>query len=428
MRAREATYYDATAVPAPDRPPLRGVVETETCVVGGGLAGLSVALDLAERGRPVVLVEADSLGWGASGRNGGFVVAGFPGGNLPLVDAVGPAAARSLFDLSRMGQALLSERIDRYALPGVGKRMGALRCAMRGQEAVLERQRRALADIFGVGVEVWPAGRVRQHLATDRYGGGLYNPDSFAVHSLNLALGLAAAAEGQGARLFAGSPAIALRSDRPEKVVRTAAGEVRARHLVVACGGYIGGLNLRLAAATVPIATFAAVTEPLGAMLDAAIATPLAISDMQFATNYYRRIDGDRLMWGGRVKAWEPGAAAIARGLAADMAAFYPGLASARFAFVWSGLMSYLRHHMPSIGRLGEGLWYATGFGGLGLALTSMAGRLLGAAIDEGDTRWRAFARFGLPFAGGPLGRIPAQVVYWRAERAARRGQVTAHE
>lgn len=428
MRARNPTYYDATAVAAPARPPLRGIVETETCVVGGGFAGLSVALDLAERGRPVVLLEADGIGSGASGRNGGFVVSGFPGGNLSLLDTVGPAAARALFDLSRMGQALLSQRIDRYAFPGVDRRMGALRCALRGQDAVLERQRRSLAEVYGVAVEVWPAARVRQHLATDRYGGGLHNPASFAVHPLNLALGLAAAAERQGARLFTGSPAVALHRDRPVKVVRTAGGEVRARHLVVACGASIGGLDLRLGAATVPIATFAAVTEPLGAALDAAIATPLAISDMQFATNYYRRIDGDRLMWGGRVKAWQPSAAAIARDLAADMASFYPGLASARFAFAWSGLMSYLRHHMPSIGRLGEGVWYATGFGGLGLALTSMAGRLVGAAIDEGDTRWQAFAPFGLPFAGGPLGRIPAQVVYWRAERAARLGQVTAHE
>lgn len=428
MRRRNGTYYDATAVPAPARPALEGVVETETCVVGGGLAGLSTAFDLAERGRSVVLLDAERIGWGASGRNGGFVVAGFPAGNLPLLRAVGPVKARELFDLSRMGQTLLAARIDRYALPGLDKRMGALRCALRGQDIVLERQRRVMADSYGVDVELWSQARVRGLLATERYGGGLYNPESFALHPHNLALGLAAVAEQNGARLFETSPALHLELDAAVKRVRTATGEVRARHLVVACGGYIGGLNRRIAAATVPIATFAAVTEPLGPELDAAIATPLALSDMQFATNYYRRLGDRRLLWGGRVKAWEPDAATIGRALARDMAAFYPMLASARFAFVWSGLMSYLRHHMPAIGRLKDNVWYATGFGGLGLALTSMAGRLLASAIAENDTQWQAFAPFGLPFAGGVLGRIPAQLLYWRAERAGRLGQITAHE
>ena len=110
------------------------------------------------------------------------------------------------------------------------------------------------------------------------------------------------------------------------------------------------------------------------------------------------------------------------------MAAFYPGLGGARFEFVWSGLMSYLGHHMPAIGRLQDNVWYSTGFGGLGLALTSMAGRLIGSAIDEKDTRWRAFERFGLPFAGGILGRIPAQLLYWRAQLETRIGRVTARE
>lgn len=425
---RQPTWYDATAVPAPDRPSLAGVVEAETCVVGGGLAGLATALDLAERGRSVVLLEAERVAWGASGRNGGFVVAGYPAGNLHLLDAVGPAAARELYDLSRMGQRLVAERVDRYAMPGVGVEPGALRCAMRGHDDALERQRRVLSEVYGAEVEPWSPARVRSVLATDRYGGGLHNPQSFAVHPHNLALGLAAAAERQGAQLFELSPARALDLAGPVKRIRTAAGEVRARTVVITCGGYIGRLLRPLTWATVPIATFVAVTEPLGPALDAAIRTRMAVSDIQFATNYYRRVDGNRLLWGGRVKTWEPDPARIARDLHRDMAGFYPALAGARFAYTWSGLMSYLGHHMPAIGRLGDAVWYATGFGGLGLALTSMAGRLIAAAIDEGDARWQGFARFGLPFAGGVLGRIPAQLLYWRAERDGRRGRATARE
>ena len=428
MASRLPTYYDSTAVTAPIRPALEGTVETEFCVVGGGFAGLSTALDLAERGRDVVLIEAERIGWGASGRNGGFVVAGFPTGNLHLAEQVGPAAARTLYDLSRMGQALLAERIDRYGFPGLDKQMGALRCAMRGHAALLDRIKAGMSDTFGVELDLWPRERVSSLLATDRYEGGLFNPQSFAIHPLNLALGLAAAAEGRGARLFDTSACRGLDLDLPVKRVRTAKGEVRAKTVVVACGGYIGGLSWPLAAATVPIATFAAVTEPLGSELDAAISTPIAISDLQFATNYYRRIGGDRLLWGGRIKAWEPNASTIARDLKRDMTAFYPALAEARFEFTWSGLMSFLRHQMPAIGTLRDGVWYATGFGGLGLALTSMAGRLIGAALVEGDTRWQAFAQFGLPFAGGPLGRIPAQMLYWKAELESRMGRAATHD
>ena len=376
----------------------------------------------------MVLIEAERIGFGASGRNGGFVVAGYPAGNLHLVDTVGQDQARVLYDLSRMGQLLLRQRIERYDFPGVQPRFGALRCALRGHDGLLERQQRVMSEVFGVDLDLWSPHRVREVLATEQYGGGLYNPQSFAVHPLNLALGLAQSAERQGARLFDGSPARSMQLDAPVKRVSTPQGEISARRVVLACGGYIGGLSWRISAATVPIATFVAVTEPLGPDLDAAIATFAAISDLQFATNYYRRVGTDRLMWGGRVKAWEPSSASIGRGLHRDMARFYPGLAKARFQYAWSGLMSYLAHHMPAIGQLRPDVWYATGFGGLGLALTSMAGRLVASAIDEGDTRWRAFERFGLPFAGGILGRIPAQALYWKAELETRAGRITARE
>jgi gamma-glutamylputrescine oxidase len=428
LAERQRTYYDATALPAPPRPALAGIVEAETCVIGGGFAGLATALDLAERGRDVVLLEAERIGWGASGRNGGFVAAGFPAGSLHLVETLGPDTARRLFELSRMGQALLAARIERYAIPGLAREAGALRCAMRGHDALLDQIRAGMARHFGVELELWPRDKLRACLATERYGGALFNPETFAVHPHNLALGLAEAATRNGARLFETSACTGLDLDHPTKRVSTANGEVQARTVVVACGGYVGNLLLRLQWATVPIATFVAVTEPLGPDLDRAIATRHAVSDLQFATNYYRCVEVDRLLWGGRIKAWEPGPARIARDLHRDMAAFYPDLVDARFEFVWSGLMSFLRHQMPALGQLGENVWYATGFGGLGLSLTSMAGRLIGSALTEGDQRWREFARFGLPFAGGVLGRIPAQMLYWRAEAAGRLGLVTAHD
>ncbi len=164
------------------------------------------------------------------------------------------------------------------------------------------------------------------------------------------------------------------------------------------------------------------VTEALGERLRKAIRVPYAISDIKIATNYYRPLADTRLLWGGRVLAWERPPADLARVLKRDMVAFYPDLAEARIEVAWGGMMPFTRHKLPVIGEIEPGIWYATGFGGLGLALTTTAGRLISGAIREGDSTWRLFAEFGLPYAGGKLGKLPAQLVYWRHQLAAKLG------
>jgi gamma-glutamylputrescine oxidase len=156
------------------------------------------------------------------------------------------------------------------------------------------------------------------------------------------------------------------------------------------------------------------VTEPLGDKLKAAIRVPFAVSDIQTPTNYYRPLADGRLMWGGRILTWQPSPDRLARALKGDMASFYPDLAQARVEVAWGGLMPFVRHRLPVVCRLADGVWCATGFGGLGLASTTMAGRLVAAGIAEGDDRWRLFSAAGLPFSGGVFGRVPAQFVYWR--------------
>jgi len=407
------TYYARTLAEPGDRAPLDGTIEAETCVVGGGLAGLATALDLAERGRSVVVLERHRVGWGASGRNGGFASAGFPNGLPALVDRVGLDAARELYAMSRDAQALLRERIARYDIDCGPVEEGALRCALAGSNESLEQYCDDFARDFGVQMQYWPAARVREVLATARYGDAFFNPTTFRLHPLNLARGLARALEGAGGRVFEQTPAEAL-ALAGQKSVRTPSGRVRCENIVLAGGGYIGGLYWPVSMATIPIATFVLVTEPLGDLLHQTIGVPYAISDIKTATNYYRPLADGRLLWGGRVLAWEPSVEHIGRVLRRDMVSFYPGLADARVEVAWGGLMPYLRHKLPVIGKLADGLWVATGFGGLGLVLTTLAGRLIGAGMTEGDDRWRQFEGFGLPFAGGKLGRVPAQFVYWR--------------
>jgi gamma-glutamylputrescine oxidase len=423
MRDYVDSYYSRSLAETAAWPRLEGDIETETLVIGGGLAGCATALDLAERGRKVVLVEAHRIGWGASGRNGGFVSPGVPSGIPALIERVGLPAAQEIYKEARRGHALLRQRIARFAIDCGPIQDGALRCNMANAGESLEGFCALMARDFDTEYEYWPKARVREALATTEYGDAFLNPLTYTVHPLNLTRGLARVAASAGAVIFEDSPVLVLDAGGEVKRVTTREGRIRAEHIVIACGGYIDGLHPEVSAATVPIATFIMVTEPLGDRLGKAIGVPYAISDVKIATNYYRPLADTRLLWGGRVLAWQPGAGHLARVLKRDMVHFYPSLAGARVEIAWGGLMPMTRHKLPVFGEIAPGLWCATGFGGLGLALTTTAGHLIAAGIAEGDERWRLFARFGLPFAGGKLGRIPAQLVYWRHQAAARLGR-----
>jgi gamma-glutamylputrescine oxidase len=414
------TYYARTSREAVDYPPLEEELDLDTLVIGGGLAGSATALDLAERGRKVALIESRRIGWGASGRNGGFASDGFPGGYVKLVAKVGVGRARELHAVARMGHALLRERIDRYGINCGPVVDGALRCNIVGREDDLRNFRDFMEKTFGTRDEYWPSERVHEALGTKRYDDALLNPRTYSLHPLDLTYGLARAARERGARIFEMTPALQLERSPARKSVRTPKGVIRADRIVLACGGYVEGLDTTLSRAVIPIATFVMATEPLGDRLKSAIRIPYAIFDNEVATNYYRPLDDTRILWGGRVLAWEPRSERIATALERDMVAFYPSLAGSKVEIAWGGMMPFTRHRLPVIGQVAPDIWFATGFGGLGVALTTAAGRLIGSAIAEGDERWRMLEAFGLPFAGGKFGRIPAQFVYWRHQLAAR--------
>src|SRR5580704_2645203 len=185
------SYYSRTLAEPGNRPALDGTIDAEICVIGGGLAGLATALDLAERSRSVVLLEQHVVGWGASGRNGGFVSMGYPNGIPALVERVGLTEARELYALSRMGHALVRQRIADYAIDCGPVQDGALRCAMAGQKETLKEFCDVMARDFDTHYEYWPSARVRDALATTQYGDAFHNPYTYCVHPLNLTRGLA---------------------------------------------------------------------------------------------------------------------------------------------------------------------------------------------------------------------------------------------
>jgi gamma-glutamylputrescine oxidase len=406
------SYYARTLAPGPDYPALAGRVEADVCIVGGGLAGLSAALSLAERGRKVALVEARKVGWGASGRNGGFVSPGFAVGPRGLVARAGLEPARQLYGLTREAVRLVRDRIDRYGIAAEPVDSGMLMTWWRDRPGAAQKFRDWMQQTYGVEYEYWPRERVREACVTTRYHDGLFRNEGFHFHPLNYARGVAAAVTDRGGQVFEGSPAISVAYDGAVKRVRTAGGEIAAKTLVVACGGYIGNLVPKLARAIKPIATYVIVTEPLGNRLGMALRGNYAIHDSRFDFDYYRPLPDTRILWGRGISVFSENLP-IAAKLRRAMLAVYPQLADVKVETAWGGTMSYPTHKMPQIGELAPGAWYAQGYGGHGMGTTTLTGELIASAIAEGDRRYQLLAPFGLDWTGGAVGTGYAQAVYW---------------
>lgn len=411
------SYYLATAPSAPLGGALQGRHEAEVCVIGGGFAGLNTALGLLERGRrDVVLLEAQRVGHGASGRNGGFVFGGFSRGEDRLLAELGPPRARALYAGTLDAVELIRARSERYAIDCERTDAGVIWANWFRDPGVLRARQRLLAEHFGVHWSWLGQDELRERVRSRRYHDGLFEPQAFHFHPLKYARGLARAALALGGRVHEGSPAVSLERAGAGWRVRTPQGQVEAAQVVLACGGYLARLRRRVDAGVLPIATYVMATEPLGPRLDEILRTRAAVYDTRFAFDYYRPLRDGRLLWGGRISVLDRSPGAVRRLLYRDLLKVFPQLDGVRIEHAWSGLMSYARHQMPQIGRIEEGLWLAQAFGGHGVAPTTLAGEWLAAAIAEGDARWRELAGYGLVSAWKPAGFVAAQLGYWWAE------------
>jgi glycine/D-amino acid oxidase-like deaminating enzyme len=408
------TYYAVTALPHGPRPRLTQDVDTGVCIIGGGLAGLWIARALLQRNHDVVVLEADRVGSGASGRSGGFVSAGYAQELESIVERVGLEHARALYQLSRDGVEIVRELLAQGELK-LDAVPGRLSVRRYDDEAGAKREAAMFADKFDHDMVLWPTERVRETLKTTRYYQALHDADAFHLHPLNLAIALANDVEKRGGRIYEQSAAIAADLDGVRKWVATSAGRVRA-HQVVFCGSaFIGAAFPKLKRTVLPVATHVAVTAPLGRYLHEVIGYSGAISDTRRAFDYYR-ILGDRLMWGGYISTRTKKPRNLARRFQRDIANIYPQLEGTRIDYAWTGIMGYAVHRMPQLGLLRSGVWIASAFGGQGLNTTAIAGELIGSAIAENDERWRLFVPFGMVSAGGIAGRTLVQIVYWGAE------------
>ena len=417
MRAGDPTDYGGSwyetsmIVPLP-RGKLTADLDVDVCVVGAGLAGLTAALEIVRRGWSVVVLEARRVAWNASGRNTGFVLPGFGADPETIIERVGLERAKALWALSEVGFEYV--RTASKDMPGAEYAEGGwLNVSKTDDEAERAKHANLLAREFGAAVEFWPAARVREALRSPLYFGAINYPKAFTIHPLNYALGLAAAAEAAGARIFEEAPAIEIDPHGVRKRIVTPTARVRAGHVVLAGNVHIGRVMPSIGRTLLPISTYVVTTAPLGERLREIISYPGAVSDTELADNHYRVVGGDRLMWSGRSTAWRGDPGRYVRPLLADMRRAYPQLGDVEVEYAWSGTLGNTVHRMPQIGEFLPGFWLLSGFGGHGLNTTAMGGEMIARAIVEDDKTWRQFLPFEMVWAGGLLGRAAMQVYYW---------------
>lgn len=406
------SWYAATAHQTPARPPLVGDIACDVCIVGGGYTGLVTAIELAAKGMSVTILEAESVGWGASGRNGGQIVTGFNKGIRDIEGWVGKQDARHLWDLSEEAKTMLSDLVDRYGID-CDLKWGYLLAALKPRHMTGLAEHQTELEGLGYG-KTRMVGRdeIRSMVATDAYLGGLFDGGSGQLHPLNYALGLAVAAEGLGVRIHEGSRVVRIDTGTAPKAF-TATGSVSAKFLVLAGNAYLGDLSPPIRAQVMPAGTYIIGTEKMEAeRAQALIPSDIAIADVNFVLNYYRRSPDNRFLFGGGVSYSGFDRPDLKQSLRRTMLKYFPQLADVGVEFCWGGHVAITMNRMPHLGRVSPTTYFAQGYSGHGVALTAIAGRVIAEAIAGQAGRFDIFARVPHRAFPGPPGlKMPALVL-----------------
>ena len=407
------SWYAATAHALPPLPPLAGDTTADVCIVGGGYTGLSAALHLAEAGLDVVLLEANRVGWGASGRNGGQVGSGQRRDQAWLEKAVGRERARALWNMGEEAKPLVRNLVARHAI-ACDLRPGILHAAHKAAYvADYAAEAEHLARDYGYA-EIEPLDRagLAAILGSPAYHGGALDRGGAHLHPLNFALGLARAATAAGARLHESSRVLSVTAGTAPEA-RTAAGTVRARFLLLAANGYLGDLAPQVAARVMPINNFIVATEPLGeARAAELIRNDAAVADSRFVVNYFRLSADRRLLFGGGETYGWRFPADIAGLVRPRMLQVFPQLADTRIDHAWGGTLAITVNRMPALQRLAPTVLSAAGYSGHGVALATLAGKLMAETVAGTAGRFDLLANLPQPdFPGGTRLRWPLLVL-----------------
>ncbi|WP_110971718.1 NAD(P)/FAD-dependent oxidoreductase [Pseudomonas huaxiensis] len=407
-----ASYYAASSVPRPDYPRLTGELRCDVCVVGGGYSGLNTALELADRGFSVILLEARKVGWGASGRNGGQLIRGVGHGLEQFHSVIGEDGVRQMKLMGLEAVEIVRQRVERHAIP-CDLTWGYCDLANKpGEFDDFAEEAQALRDLgYRHELRLVPPGQMHSVIGSDRYAGGLIDMGSGHLHPLNLALGEAAAATQLGVQIFEES-AVTRIDYGPQVTVHTEHGSVRASTLVLCCNAYLNDLNRELGGKVLPAGSYIIATEPLGEeRARQLLPQNMAVCDQRVTVDYFRLSADNRLLFGGACHYSGRDPKDIGAYMRPKMLKVFPQLADVRIDFQWGGMIGIGANRLPQIGRLREqpNVYYAQAYAGHGLNATHLAGRILGEAISgQQSGRFDLFDRVPhITFPGGKHLRSP---------------------
>lgn len=412
-QAYPESYYTATAVGVHEHPRLQGSKRADVCVIGGGFTGLSAALNLAEQGLDVILLEAERVGFGASGRNGGLIGSGQRKDVIELEEQFGLERSREFWDFAEAAKTEIRERVTKHHIDcdlQDGQVEGVHKKSYIGSAAEISE---ALGERYDYPhTKALTREETRDLVATDDFLEGLQDTQAMTIHPLNYALGLARAARQAGVQIFEDSRVLEYTRTDPA-TVSTAEGSVDASFVVLGCNGYLGKLESRLAGKIMPINNFLVATEPLEkARADALIAGRFGVHDTRFVVNFFRMSDDRRLLFGGGENYRAGFPKDIANFVRPKMLGLFPQLEDVRLDYAWGGTLSVTVNRLPHIGRLEPNLFFGQGYSGHGISTANFAGKIIAEAIAGTAGRFDVFSSLPMhTFPGGTLLRYPGMVL-----------------
>lgn len=414
------TYYSETRNIHFTLPNLTEKISTDVCIIGGGFLGLSTALELAEQGKSVVVLEGARVGFGASGRNGGQAINGFEDGIDEYIKQVGFEQARKLWEMSLEAINIIDERIAKYRIQCDWKKGYATLALNHRRMDDLIAIEKASRERFGYShMQLWDKSKLQHHLGSEIYVGALFDSQSGHLHPLNYCLGLAQACLSLGVKIYEHTPALAFNGDKIV-TISTPEGQVQAQHIVLATNAYIDAkinraISFNLPRKILPVESFIIATERLDQqMADSLINNGMSVCDNNILLDYYRLTADNRLLFGSD----SSNNVDMVEKMRRNMLDVFPQLEGVKIDYGWGGPIDMTMNASPHFGQIKSNIYFAQGFSGHGVALTGLAGRIITEAILGNKARLSVFESLKIPsFFGGRLAKkiaIKVGVQYYR--------------